>query len=1344
MFGRRRTPSARPSLLMFRIDRPKARISSSLVLYRVPRSGPIVIAWIISGVHLGLKKMYMGISRYYFWKRLYVDVANFVRQCKQCSETADIQSNANEVQKEQQIENSDNPIEDKTAGNRSTSKVWQKVGWYLTFDTFKTFMTFKVELKLFGPYPRTVLHNEFIVTIADPFSHWLVARPISDSNDANHIADFVYKTFCTFGFAKCSVVDIPQEVLEMIQSKYEECVSRLRDTLLTCGLVVPHLVSSCSTAVSSLHPLISENLSQCSWVGKLLSDFVEANHSSWDLELERFLFECCTTSNAESPSPFTIMFGRSPVSCLEEEDKENRVGKEKPVEVLSKRRRLQSSILQVSNTDFLWSRSLLLAIGCDPAGSGLTTDGLGDHKGVGHRLVETCRENSLCRHCEDVFTSKISFRIHQRKHTEEARRQGILEGQEPHESVTEREKKLLKRTIMKRRQKLLKQGNTDHRERLVMIANQKLHPGQESLPKDKRRAELQASTVAAVKKLLASTKEERRRRGRYHKYSAELQEEMARYATEHGNLETVRHFSQRMGTTVSESTVRNIVKLYRAFTPGLKEEIGRFAVRFGVEMACSHFTERLGQQVRRGLVRKFKKLYLSHHPDVEGKQTNTNKDRGTSSSTGTGNVKQKSMYTNELKDEIGSYACQFGIPMTVEHFAQKLSPPPKESTVRKFRKLYLDKHRGTQQVSLLQQQLQIAGNVTVQETAAPPSTQTIDILHASLNILNNAQINGPTTVVYNTPFQSATLPHIQSTNHIVPASHTASSVPLTFHPVNNGGGTGSTNLTYQQQTPITASVIMNQSGVTFNQNSVPLQTFHPSQSIYSSYNNQGHSENNTTVPLSHKTVTSVPLTLAQAQQSMPQVSATTHPHSAIPTITVAIASHNQQQFQQVSNNSVVVPHQSHTNGQGNLGSQQSILVSHEQNGTTVVQQLVASSLPHHLRQHQVQEPQQSQQTDLRQSLSDDIINSGLTNSASEHLVPSHSQVLMQQPSVMTDSLIVEQSAGIPNHSQMIGHQNLESPTFVHTLNSDASSLPFDTSGSTLIANRHGTYSTRASIKGDISVSIEKESHLETSETQDIPITIQTQETQTPRDSDDVVISVIPQEISERLKSDHIAQLSETEATSNTEARCYEQETKVIHVVKVDCSMEEDADDLSCTEEKPKKKKKNSTRGSTTKKKKSGSVIGQKRGNYTVYSPEIRAEMGKFAAEHGSQRACQYFKSVLGHDVPESTIRGLRDKYLLKREHCGSSPSGNKEVTSLGYAPRGRPMRLGKYDEVVQECIRELIKSGERVSSFLAIATAKQVLMQYEPELLEENGGKVKLNVTWAKSFLKRIGVQNNS
>ena len=36
-----------------------------------------------------------------------------------------------------------------------------------------------------------------------------------------------------------------------------------------------------------------------------------------------------------------------------------------------------------------------------------------------------------CRHCEESFTSKISFRIHQRRHTEEARLRGQREGEAP-------------------------------------------------------------------------------------------------------------------------------------------------------------------------------------------------------------------------------------------------------------------------------------------------------------------------------------------------------------------------------------------------------------------------------------------------------------------------------------------------------------------------------------------------------------------------------------------------------------------------------------------------------------------------------------------------------------------------------------------------------------------------------------------------------------------------------------------------------------------------------------------------------------------------------------------------
>ena len=105
-------------------------------------------------------------------------------------------------------------------------------------------------------------------------------------------------------------------------------------------------------------------------------------------------------------------------------------------------------------------------------------------------------------------------------------------------------------------------------------------------------------------------------------------------------------------------------------------------------------------------------------------------------------------------------------------------------------------------------------------------------------------------------------------------------------------------------------------------------------------------------------------------------------------------------------------------------------------------------------------------------------------------------------------------------------------------------------------------------------------------------------------------------------------------------------------------------------------------------------------------------------------------------VPESTVRGLRTQYLSKKNHRKNFD----EIPELNYGRRGRPMRLGKYDSVVQKCILELVASGEKPTSFMAVATAKQVLMENDPDLLQENGGNVQLNTTWAKSFLRRMNL----
>ncbi|PSN40209.1 hypothetical protein C0J52_17643 [Blattella germanica] len=1103
----------------------------------------------LTDIHLGLKKMYVAISQSYFWKGLYVDVANFVRQCKLCSESTLQEDNNEEFHDTETPSQSEKVTKEKGDSSESPNKVWQKV-----------------ELNILGPYPRTANHNEFIVAITDPFSRWIVARPMDSDFLVETLSDFLFTTFCTFGFTKCNFVGMSEETFEAVQTNYRNRISRIQETLRSDSM--KNFIPLLATGTNSLS-LLSEDLCECIWLRRHWTEFVSHYPQTWDVEMETFLFKYHTSHRKEASSPFTIMFGRSP-NIYVEEDKENcdMVENDTLAEKISKRRRLQSSILQFADE-----------------------------------------------------TQPLFFIF----------------------------------------------GNFDYKERLMAITNHKVQTRQEDLLKDSQRAEIEATTVDAVKKLLASTKEERRRRGRYHKYSAEIQEEMAIYAMEHGSLEAVKHFSQKMGRSVSESTIRNIVKLYRNFTPGLKEEIGRFALCFGVEAACSNFSEKLGMTVRRGLVHKFRKLYLNHHPEIDHKQMNSNKDKGR-------NSKQKTAYTSELKDEIGSHAWQFGISSAVEHFAPKLPSPPKESTVRKFRKLFVNKNHAAQQSTMLQQP------VNVQDTVGP-SAQTIDILHTSFNILNNSQIGGPTAVVYNTPFHSATIPQIQPTSHLIPSSNSSNTVPLTFHTVNSSEANASSTMSFQQPTPITAPVIMNQNTVAFSQSPIPMH------SLYSSFNNQGQINDKSAI-----------VTVPQpelAHHSISQV-----PASSIPTITFAIASPGQQNFQNISTNpTVVMPHQSQSAEASNLSSQPSILVSHEPNGTTVVQQLVASSLSHsHLHENQ-QHPR-----DLQQNLSQDIMNSSITNP---------SQVLVQQPSVISDPILVNHQT-LPSHSQIVEQHNLESATYLHTL-SDSTSIPFDTTGSTLIADRDGTYSLATAVSNDVSITVNKDAK---DNQEEETMMIETQEIEAPRETDDV-ISVVSQNDSE-----------ETEIESAVEVAERAQE-KNFQFVNENCHLEEDVDDPESPERLPKKKKKKKMPSS-----------GNKRGNYTMYSPEIRAKMGKYAAEHGSHKASRYFKSILGHDVPESTIRGLRDKYLLKRENCLSNSGKDKEITTLGYAYRGRPMRLGKYDKVVQDCIRQLIKSGEKVSSFLVITTAKQVLMQFEPGLLEENGGKVKLNTSWAKSFLKRIKKKN--
>jgi hypothetical protein len=100
---------------------------------------PVKHFFFLTGVHLGLKKMYVAINQLYFWKGLYVDVANFVKQCRQCSETTELQtSDSDQPQLSEQAKYAEDSGKNRNTGIGNASKVWQKVrnillGCYVPF-----------------------------------------------------------------------------------------------------------------------------------------------------------------------------------------------------------------------------------------------------------------------------------------------------------------------------------------------------------------------------------------------------------------------------------------------------------------------------------------------------------------------------------------------------------------------------------------------------------------------------------------------------------------------------------------------------------------------------------------------------------------------------------------------------------------------------------------------------------------------------------------------------------------------------------------------------------------------------------------------------------------------------------------------------------------------------------------------------------------------------------------------------------------------------------------------------------------------------------------------------------
>jgi hypothetical protein len=143
----------------------------------------------------------------------------------------------------------------------------------------------------------------------------------------------------------------------------------------------------------------------------------------------------------------------------------------------------------------------------------------------------------------------------------------------------------------------------------------------------------------------------------------------------------------------------------------------------------------------------------------------------------------------------------------------------------------------------------------------------------------------------------------------------------------------------------------------------------------------------------------------------------------------------------------------------------------------------------------------------------------------------------------------------------------------------------------------------------------------------------------------------------------------------------------------------------------------------------------KRGCYHRYDDKTRANMAKYANEHGLKAASVHFSGLLGHNVSYTTIQSIQ-KHFKRQLTTIPDPCG---IECLPPAKRGRPLLLGEeLDAQVCRHLTAIRKAGGIVNRRITISTALGIIRARKPSLLIENGGVVNVNKFWADSILARL------
>lgn len=135
-----------------------------------------------------------------------------------------------------------------------------------------------------------------------------------------------------------------------------------------------------------------------------------------------------------------------------------------------------------------------------------------------------------------------------------------------------------------------------------------------------------------------------------------------------------------------------------------------------------------------------------------------------------------------------------------------------------------------------------------------------------------------------------------------------------------------------------------------------------------------------------------------------------------------------------------------------------------------------------------------------------------------------------------------------------------------------------------------------------------------------------------------------------------------------------------------------------------------------------------------YSPEVRAQIAKYACVNGSRRASSTFSRKLGKKVSISTVDSIKKSYQAKRK---ADP--DDDISTLPTKKRGRPYLLGdSLDQQVQAYLRKIRDQGGLVTASVAVAAARGIILATDSTKLVEFGGHIELNCHWAYHLFSRM------